>query len=174
MRFGNGIPLETLRGAAVVSTDQLASSYGPAFLRLRGLETLESRSGSTDATLGDQDNGGIPLQGEWLFPLVRKPGSSFDFISVGRHANNDIHLPHSTVSRFHAFLRLDDEGAVVQDSRSSFGTFVESASVPKVNEGGPVELRSGTRLRFGYVPLTFLSLEAAFALLREVPVAVEV
>src|SRR5437868_680992 len=34
-----------------------------------------------------------------VFALVRRPGSQFDWIAVGRNDNNDVFLPHASVSR---------------------------------------------------------------------------
>jgi len=63
--------------------------------------------------------------------------------TVGRHGDNDVTLPGRAVSRFHAEIRLEREGWVIEDQGSSYGTFVNGERVR-----GSAALKNGDALRF--------------------------
>lgn len=87
-----------------------------------------------------------------VFRVRRLPSSRFDFISVGRNENNDIHLPDGSVSRFHAYLKESDDGQLaLLDAKSNNGTFARGERVPRQGEGPAVVLHAGDAVRFGDV-----------------------
>jgi len=96
-----------------------------------------------------------------IFPVKQTGRSPFPFfISVGRTDNNDIVIRDASLSKFHAYFKHEDGGGfLIQDGGSSNGTFVDDIKVPKKEEGEPLEIKSGARLRFGRIELTFLELE---------------
>jgi hypothetical protein len=98
------------------------------------------------------------LQNLLLFPVKRLPTSQFPFVSIGRLEGNDIALGDPTVSKFHAYLKADDNGAftLLQDGRSQNGTFVDGQQVAQRHVGPPTMLVSGQNIRFGSVSLTYL------------------
>jgi diguanylate cyclase (GGDEF)-like protein len=66
---------------------------------------------------------------------------------LGRSAENTIQLPDSSVSRYHAFLGLDDEGQIrLTDLGSTNGTFLNGRRLP---EQSPVRVQDGDRIQFG-------------------------
>ena len=69
-----------------------------------------------------------------------------DTTTVGRIAGNDIVIPDGTVSRHHARLVFHGGQWVIEDLKSSNGTFVNGA---RVAEKKPVTLKHGDELRLG-------------------------
>ncbi len=66
---------------------------------------------------------------------------------LGRAPDNVLQLPESSVSRYHAYLKADEDGMVrLTDLGSTNGTFLNGE---RVAEHIPVVLRDGDRLRFG-------------------------
>ncbi len=64
--------------------------------------------------------------------------------SIGRHADNELSLDATSVSRHHALLAATAGGYSLSDLHSSNGTFVNGAPVVR-----PRTLRDGDELRFG-------------------------
>lgn len=64
-------------------------------------------------------------------------------VTIGRTAENDIHLRDTTVSKQHAVAYLNEGQPIVEDLGSFNGTFVNGRSVKKT------VLRSGDTLREG-------------------------
>jgi len=66
---------------------------------------------------------------------------------VGRAPDNAVQLPESSVSRYHAHLKVDDDGmARLTDLGSTNGTYLDGERIP---DHTPVVLRDGNRIRFG-------------------------
>ena len=66
---------------------------------------------------------------------------------LGRAADNTLQLPDGSISRYHAFLGVDEEGQVrLNDLGSTNGTFVNERRVP---ENTPIRIEDGDRLQFG-------------------------
>jgi hypothetical protein len=94
-----------------------------------------------------------------VFPVRHSAvgASEEDLIWVGRSEENDVVIPDESVSAVHAFLRRTDDGRLLlQDMNSMNGSFVNNEAVPPQGMGEPAELKSGVRVRFGTVKLTFL------------------
>jgi hypothetical protein len=88
-----------------------------------------------------------------VYPLAKKPGASFpDRITIGRTPNNDIVIVDHSVSRFHAYLRLDGKSWVVADAGSKNGSWLGSATLEPRKER---QVPSKTIVRIGDVDLTF-------------------
>ena len=69
----------------------------------------------------------MALAGVWAFGCAEP-----SFVSLGRHAQNDIHVPDESLSRFHAFFRELPTGALVlQDAKSANGTLLRGGRVPQ-------------------------------------------
>ena len=95
-----------------------------------------------------------------VFALLRKPGSVYRFISVGRTRNCDIPVPDESVSKLHALIREGGGTFVIEDAGSRNGTFVDGAAAQKRGEGEPSELRPGCTVAFGNVETRFYTPEA--------------
>jgi putative peptide zinc metalloprotease protein len=66
-------------------------------------------------------------------------------LTIGRSRGSGLRLDDPSVSRDHARIRADDEGApLLEDAGSSYGTFLDDARVTE-----PVALRAGGRVRVG-------------------------
>lgn len=85
-----------------------------------------------------------------------KANEPFEFgITLGRTDSNDLVLEHHSVSRFHAFLRLDEATRtwLLTDAESRNGTWVNGR---KLVPNEAVAVRDEAKLRFGDAELTFL------------------
>ncbi len=93
-----------------------------------------------------------------VFPVRHASGKAEeDLIWVGRSEENDVVIPDESVSAVHAFLRKVEGGGLhLQDMNSMNGSFINNETVPPQGMGEPVEIKSGARVRFGSVKLTFL------------------
>lgn len=81
--------------------------------------------------------------------LKKRPNNTFpDTVFVGRATNNDVCLPHASVSKLHARLRYQGKNLMVQDAGSSNGTMVNGEPV---QHGVDVAITHGDLIRFGSV-----------------------
>lgn len=93
-----------------------------------------------------------------VFMVEKVPGLKNPFsmgVTVGRVETNDVALDDASVSRFHAWLQLDERTQqwFLTDAESKNGTFVDGAQLaPKQR----VALRDGASLKFGEVLVTFM------------------
>ena len=98
-----------------------------------------------------------------VYPLTKKPGASFpDRITIGRTANNDIVIPDSSVSRFHAYVRRDGNAWVLADAGSKNGSWLREDQLEARKEK---PLASKAVLRIGEVELTFYTAADLYAAL---------
>jgi hypothetical protein len=139
------------------SPDAFARAYGDAFLVMHTGQ-LEQPS-PLDDTRAESVPGGVTA--EILFSVAtvaKRPEAKnlYPHITVGRAANNDVVVPDTTVSSFHAFFRHEDDRFFLQDAGSRNGTFVGEQKIAARGEGDAVELGDQTVLRFGSVTMTFL------------------
>ncbi len=162
MMFGNGAPWSAYLEDPTLSVESLRA-LSTWFLVARprkadgngsSEEFGDDPTGSVDAVSPRSPTGsflGAASSDEQLvFRVKRLPSTQFDFIAVGRNEGNDIFLPDQSVSRFHAFFREHADGRLLlQDVRSSNGTFTRGVRVPRQNEGPPVAVLSGDSVRFG-------------------------
>jgi len=98
-----------------------------------------------------------------IYPLTKKPGASFpDRITIGRTPNNDIVIVDHSVSRFHAYLRMDGPSWVVADAGSKNGSWLGSSTLEARKEK---KVTSKNVVRIGDVDLTFFLALDLFAAL---------
>ncbi len=87
---------------------------------------------------------------------IRKVQSTFpSMITVGRARNNDLCVPDTLVSKFHAFfVRRPADGVwTLADAGSSNGTRIGDREL--VAKGAAEVVRSGDRVRFGVTSFSF-------------------
>ncbi len=90
-----------------------------------------------------------------VYPVVKRPGNAFDYISVGRTANVDITLPLLQVSKFHAYFSKSREGEyTLADGGSRNGTRIGGR---RLEVRVPMPVRSGARISFGPYQFTFFT-----------------
>ena len=76
------------------------------------------------------------------FPILKS------VVSVGRDPENDLVIDDPSISRQHAFLRVDIAGVWIEDRHSSNGTFIGGQ---RLNPEVPMRIPSGKGIRFGTV-----------------------
>ncbi|MFD0568455.1 FHA domain-containing protein [Kitasatospora gansuensis] len=85
-------------------------------------------------------------------PGLRLPGPGAGRLVIGRQTGSGLRLGDASVSRFHAELRREPEGWVLQDLGSSNGTYVNGLRV-----AGAVLVRAGDQVRFGRLAFQLVS-----------------
>ncbi|MDO8885325.1 FHA domain-containing protein [Candidatus Oleimmundimicrobium sp.] len=98
----------------------------------------------------------VPEEGALL--IVKKgstAGQKFllnkDKITIGRHLGSDIFLDDITVSRKHAEINFDSEGAILRDMGSLNGTYINNELVEEVR------LKNTNEIQIGRFKLVFLT-----------------
>jgi hypothetical protein len=101
-------------------------------------------------------------------PLRKRPGLPHaDRILIGRTDENDVVMPHASVSRAHGYILLGQE-LVVVDAGSRHGTYARDE---RLLPNHPYPLVSGRRIRFGAVRTLYLAAPSFFRYCRARPVA---
>ena len=81
-----------------------------------------------------------------VFPLLPKKGKAFaNTILIGRASTNDIQLEHSSVSKLHARIEIEEEGYRLFDAEASNPTMAGMAEV----ESTGLLLSEGTVISWG-------------------------
>ena len=153
----------------------LAAAAPAALVRYRTEEDPEAAM--TTLTLDEQtvDESTLPIGKELpdgaveieVYPLAKKPGASFaDKITIGRTSNNDVAINDHSVSRLHAYVRLDGKRWVVADAGSKNGSWLRGHTLEPRKEQ-PLITRAV--LRIGEVDLTFYLAQDLYEVLRAAP-----
>jgi putative peptide zinc metalloprotease protein len=91
---------------------------------------------------------GTPRDGAVHLDLVLSGGQRVPLdrpLTIGRAPSCELRLEDPSVSRLHAMIELDgDDGRLIRDAGSSYGTYVEGRRV-----GEPVTLTPGMRIQLG-------------------------
>ncbi len=152
-----GTPIDAFSKDLVLADDAFRAKHGPAFFVRHG--AAMTRAYAREATRAGGKLAEPEATGEILFrvfPLLRRPGSEFPFVSIGRDASSDVVVPDASVSKFHAYVKEEQGRFLVQDARSRNGTFLGDIPVPARGGGSPVALVPGATIRFGSVGMSFL------------------
>lgn len=73
---------------------------------------------------------------------------------IGKLASNDIMVTDPFTSRIHAVIRWAPQGYVIEDLRSTNGTFINGVRIT-----GPTLLQPGQTIRIGHAEMTFYALQ---------------
>ena len=96
----------------------------------------------------------------FVLPLIKREGAALpDRILIGRTAENDLAIPHLTISRAHAYLTFDGERPVLVDTGSKHGTRIREQ---RLEPGKPYPLTTGVRIQFGSIRTMYLSASRFF------------
>ena len=86
--------------------------------------------------------------GNQVIPVTKRPGNAFpEMINVGRAQNNDIVLPFTSISKFHAYFEMDSSTGDFRltDADSMNGSFVNQ---DRLEPDVPTSLRDGDVVSF--------------------------
>lgn len=119
--------------------------------------TLRFKSNDLSAKLSPE----LRERGKFRVFKVKKANLNafMDMITIGRASNNDISLPFSSISKFHAYFKVDGDAYTLTDASSTNGTFLNNSQLEpdkplKVNDGADVSVSPKTDFTF-YRPGTF-------------------
>jgi hypothetical protein len=101
----------------------------------------------------------------WVGLIAKRAGSNVftSMVTIGRARNNDLEVNAATVSKFHAYIMLED-GPVLVDAGSTYGTFVHEKKLVPRRERHP--LRPGDTIRLGSIYMTYHDPCGLYDLLR--------
>ena len=121
---------------------------------------MSSAGGTTTVTQAGSRMAGVGAHGltlVWRFPRASEPPVGLDWegggeLVVGRDATSAVHLEGHDVSRRHASLRrnTDGAGAMIEDLGSRNGTYVGGERISKVRR-----LENGDKIKIGGASLVF-------------------
>lgn len=80
-----------------------------------------------------------------IFPIKKR------VVTIGRKFDNDLVLQDSSVSRYHAEIRFEDDKFVLVDKESASGTFLNNQKITKS------VLYSGDIISFANMPIMFMN-----------------
>jgi hypothetical protein len=151
-----------MQHATGTSVEEFLSVHPDPVLLIAPFATEEDPKFNTVAGMPRPHEGGM----SWVATVAKRPGSNVftAMVTIGRARNNDIELNSSTVSKFHAYVTLEQEGPMLVDAGSTFGTFLLDHRLAPRRERHP--LRSGDVVRIGSVAMTFLDARSFYAHLR--------
>lgn len=156
------------RNLAQLGRDEFLASAAPAALvrprRGGGAEAIDEGTLTIEHSVDFDFLGGNDAADELeVYPLVKKANASFaDRITIGRTSNNDLAFNEVSISRFHAYLRLDGDRWLVADAGSKNGTWVDGERLQPRRERA---IGSKGVLRLGDVELTFYAARELYAAL---------
>lgn len=149
---GHLIMRDLLAEAVGMETAQIEERFGASFFVLQTTEM--------ELKMGADGPGGSTLDTLFVAIPVRKregaTGVMLD-VTIGRTHNNDVVIPHASVSGFHAFVRRDDDGRLrLVDAGSRNGTFVGKRRAAEKGQGDDEVLTPLCPVRFGSVTATWV------------------
>lgn len=146
--------------ARLLDLETFRALHGEAFLVHYGAFQTMTPDAAMRGTLSSE---GLRIDGSWLyqyfvFRLRKAPGERLDTsVSIGRTSENDVVVPHVSLSRRHALVAPTAyaEGSpwTIRDLGSTNGTLVDDQPVERLQA---ITLVTGSRVRLGTVELTFL------------------
>jgi hypothetical protein len=99
---------------------------------------------------------GAPLL---VAPLIKVQSHFPSMITVGRTQNNDVVVPDTSISKFHAYFRIDKGIVEVADAQSRNGTFLGQR---RLEPKQPVSIKPGEKVRFARVTFQLCDAVAAW------------
>lgn len=133
-------------------------------------DTWTYRTGEGLPPIPMRDATSLRLDG-LVWPLVpqkarsRKAPGAASALLLGRSRSNDLMVVHSSVSKLHARITVEENGITVEDAGSRNGTFVNGRRLVD----GKLTMQSGDVLTAGSVLLTLLTTPALVGGARLIP-----
>lgn len=151
------VPVTISQLAIKLVVQRLPAPAVPALV-WEGAPSMGSEAGDWEMT-GAGEAFGRPRGGEPMVFFVEKGASTNNpfamGVTVGRVENNDVVVDDASVSRFHAWLQLDERAGKwsLTDAESKNGTWLDGVQLEAKQR---VLLNDGSRLKFGDVQMAFL------------------
>jgi len=165
--LGSAIPLESLLpDARSLTPEAFQERHGNSFLLFTAKKAADHGSGSSTNLLLDEEDDDEPAGrtaslAVVVYPLRPRDPARGSMVTLGREARQDVVIQDMSVSRFHAFAKPGQDGALLlQDAGSTNGTTVNGESVLTTASGPPRRLKPGDNVRLGHIELTFTDARA--------------
>jgi pSer/pThr/pTyr-binding forkhead associated (FHA) protein len=117
---------------------------------------LRTRSGLTSPAIGGGEALAVPIE-------KSKANGFLEKITLGRTSNNDIIVDDGSVSRFHAWIEIQEANYFYFDAGSRNGSVVDGQ---RLEAKSRCALRSGAKVRVGSVELVFYLPREFFGMLK--------
>jgi hypothetical protein len=90
-----------------------------------------------------------------VYPLMKREGSAFAHIGIGRASNVDVQIPMVGISKYHAYVNVGANGEfTLADAGSQNGTRL---LLTKLEPRHPVTVHTGSRVYLAHHPFTFFT-----------------
>lgn len=127
------------------------------------------RTRSVEPSLVTIGNSRVLLHNDDVLLACRKRAGQTSFqstILIGRAASNDVVIAHSSISKLHARLELNELGGTISDAGSSNGTALDDK---RLVPDQPSPVTSGSLLTFGSCSFVLVSLEYLLQMFARLP-----
>jgi hypothetical protein len=99
-----------------------------------------------------------------VFPLVKREGSAFAHIGIGRASNVDVQVPLAGISKYHAYVNITASGEfTIADAGSQNGTRLV---LERLEPRQQAPIQSGTRVYLAQHAFTFFTRTGLIAHIR--------
>jgi hypothetical protein len=143
VRFG--VSTEELKAIVQAQSRPMSAAPAPQRAAAQPMSPRTAPPSPPTGSAGGGGSGGARLQTmNAAGPVAPEYSLLKDEVTLGRGEDNDIVIPHSSISRTHARLLRRDGGFELMDLNSTNGTFVDDRQVH-----GSAFLSSGSQLRLG-------------------------
>ena len=162
---GTAVAIEALHeDAQGLDPEAFEARHGSAFLLVSAASVLgRNATSATEMLLGlecDDPSANTVNVAVVVYPLRQRAESKGHLVTIGRDPKHDVVIPDPTVSRFHAFGKLDCGAFLIHDEGSCNGTTVNGSFVPGRGMGQPTRLKPGDTVKLGQVETTFTDARA--------------
>ena len=138
-----------IRGSRKLTLDAFVKLYGhPVLMRWSDAGERQGTDvfGTVDVRLGERmPTGNRPSPEAAVISVVKRSNLFSDMITCGRAKNNDVVLPESGISKFHAWITAEPKDGkwAVADGSSRNGTFLNGK---RLSPDEPVPLNDGDKI----------------------------
>ena len=124
--------------------------HGDGFLLVFSRSQLRSERRQVNTVMDESSTAALEVR-------IHVLSSEFEWIDCGRTPNNDIVIDDATVSKLHAWMRLEGGIYVLYDADSRNGTRVADREVGKRGSGEGAHLKDNIGVELGSVRARFVS-----------------
>ncbi|MGZ3416300.1 MAG: FHA domain-containing protein [Polyangiales bacterium] len=144
----------------LVGLEERSAKGGSVALRASPTRSLDRVTTLTGVEIKKAEK--VPM-GRFVAALRKRTTGKEQMISVGRMPGADILIPDDSISRVHAWFRIESGTVSITDMGSSNGTRVNGA---RIEPRTPTRVFPSNRIHLGNVELTLVSAHECWKLVR--------